>query len=243
LNPSKVWQIVIVVSSIGFVGYLLSKFLGHKVGLWLSGLVGGIVSSTAVCIAYGRVAQNHPQQGPSALQATIVASSVMYLRILALIFVINPMIAYLMWWKLLVLSFVGFGISLIKTNLAKEIKSSDKDLEQLQNPFELRPAMLFAVMFVALSVITKLVKTYLGSQGLLSLSAIVGLSDIDPFILSLVHGAQVDNSLISSAIIIAMMSNTIMKGIYFSYFVPSLRLRTIERFGILTLAHIPLLFF
>lgn len=242
LNPSKIWQIVILVSSIGFVGYLLSKFLGHKVGLWLSGLVGGIVSSTAVCIAYGRVAQSHPQQGPSALQATVVASSVMYLRILTLIFVINPIIAYSLWWKLLVLGLVGFAISLIKTKMTKGIKSSDGDLEKLQNPFELRPAMLFAILFVALTVITKLVKTYIGSQGLLSLSAIVGLSDIDPFILSLVHGVQVDIPLISSAIIIAMMSNTIMKGIYFSYLVPSLRMRTIERFGILTLAHIPLLF-
>ena len=242
LNPSKVWQIVILVSSIGFAGYLLSKFLGHKVGLWLSGLVGGIVSSTAVCIAYGRLAQSHPQHGQNALQATVVASSVMYLRILVLIFIINPMIVYSLWWKLVVLSVVGFMLSLIKTNVSKGVKSSDKDLEQLQNPFELKPAMIFAVLFVALSVITKLVKTYIGSQGLLSLSAIVGLSDIDPFILSLANGAHADISLISSAILIAMMSNTIMKGIYFSYFVPSLRLRTIERFGILTLAHIPLLF-
>lgn len=242
LNPSKIWQIVILVSSIGFVGYFLSKFFGQKLGVWLSGLVGGIVSSTAVCIAYGRVAQKSPQQGASALQTTIVASSVMYLRILTLIFIINPMIGYSLWWKLLALSAVGFGISFIKTNLTKEIKSSDKDLEKLQNPFELKPAMIFAVMFVALSIITKLVRTHIGNQGLLSLSAIVGISDIDPFILSLIHGPQVDSALISSAIIIAMMSNTIMKGIYFSYLVPSLRMKTIERFGILTLAHIPLLF-
>ncbi|MCX6170793.1 MAG: MgtC/SapB family protein [Ignavibacteriales bacterium] len=242
LNPSKIWQIVILVSSIGFVGYLLSKFLGLKVGFWLSGLVGGLVSSTAVSIAYGRVAQNSPQKGPNALQATVVASSVMYLRILVLVFIINPLVVYSLWWKLVLLSIIGFGLSLIKTNFAKTVKSSEKDFQQLQNPFELKPAMVFAILFVALTIITKLAKQYIGSQGLLSLSAIVGLSDIDPFILSLIQGAQLDIPLITSAIIIASMSNTIIKGIYFGYFVPSLRLRTAERFGILALAHIPLLF-
>ena len=243
LNPSKIWQIVILVSSVGFIGYLLSKFMGQKVGLWLTGLVGGIVSSTAVCIANGRLAQNHPNQSANALQSTVAASSVMYLRILVLILIINPTIIYAIWWKLIFLSVIGFSLSLVKSNLYKGVKSSEKDLQKLQNPFELKPAMMFGVLFVALSVITKLVKMYIGSQGLLTLSAIVGLSDIDPFILSLVHGTTSDLSLVTSAIIIAMMSNTIIKGIYFSYFVPALRIRTIERFGILTLAHIPLLFF
>ncbi|MEW6702368.1 MAG: MgtC/SapB family protein [Bacteroidota bacterium] len=243
LNPAKVWQIVILVSTIGFVGYLLSKFLGQKVGLWLSGLVGGIVSSTAVCIAYGRMAQNHPQHGPNALQATLVASGVMYLRILAIIFIINPVIVAIIWWKLLILGLIGFGLSLIKSNSAKGLKSSEKDLQQLQNPFEIRPAMVFAVMFVLLTVVTKLINEYVGYKGLLSLAAIVGLSDIDPFILSLVHTHQGNFYIISSAIIIAMMSNTIMKGIYFGYFVPVLRIKTFQRFGILTLAHLPLFFF
>ena len=243
LNPSNIWQIVILVSSVGFVGYILSKYMGQKVGLWLTGLVGGLVSSTAVCIAYGRLAQKHPDQATNALQATVVASSVMYIRILVLIFIINPVIVYAIWWKLILLCVIGFSLSLIKFNLVQEVKSSEKDLQQLQNPFELKPAILFAVLFIALSIITRLVKIYIGSQGLFTLSAIVGLSDIDPFILSLVHGTETNFSLVTSAIIIAMMSNTLIKGIYFSYFVPSLRLRTIERFGILTLAHIPLLFF
>lgn len=243
LNPSKIWQIVILVSSVGFVGYILSKILGQKIGLWLTGFVGGIVSSTAVCIAYGRVAQEDPESGPSALETTIVASSVMYLRILVLIFIINPVVLSILWWKLVILSLIGFTLSIIKITNIQASKSAQKGVRQLQNPFELRPAMAFAILFLLLSVVTKLVKQYIGSQGLLTLAGIVGLSDIDPFILSLIHGAQSDISLIASAIIIAMMSNTIIKGIYFSYFVPSLRIRTMERFGILALAHIPFLFF
>lgn len=242
LNPSKVWQIVILVSSIGFVGYILSKFLGARVGLWLSGLVGGIVSSTAVAIANGRIAQKSPQQAPGALQSTLVASSVMYLRILVLILIINPLVVDALWWKMMILSLVGFGLSLFYTKLGEGANLSEPELQKLQNPFELKPALIFAILFVALSVITKLVIQYVGAQGLITLSAIVGLSDIDPFILSLVNGPLSDVNLISSAIIISMMSNTIIKGIYFGYLAPSLRMRTAERFGILTLAHIPLLF-
>ena len=243
LNPSKIWKIVILVSSVGFIGYILSKYLGQKIGLWLTGFVGGIVSSTAVCIAHGRIAQRDPRQGANALVTSIVASSVMYLRILILIFIINPAIVYTIWWKLVLLNIIGFGLSLIKINDTKIPKTTDNDLQQLQNPFELRPAIVFAFLFVLLSVITKLVKQYVGAQGLLTLAAVIGLTDIDPFILSLVHGTQLDLGLISSAIIIAMLSNTIIKGIYFGYFVPTLRSKTIERFGLLALAHIPMLFF
>jgi len=93
LNPSRIWQIVILVSSIGFVGYFLSKRLGSKVGLWLSGLLGGIVSSTAVSVAAGRIAQRSPEQSENALQASLLASSVMYPRTLALVAIINPAFA------------------------------------------------------------------------------------------------------------------------------------------------------
>jgi len=243
LNPSKIWLIVILVSSIGFVGYLLSKYLGDKVGLWLSGLIGGIISSTAVCIANGRLARNNPDMTESALSSSIVACSVMYVRIFILIFILNPVIAYYMWWRFLLLFIVGFGISLFNNNKQPgNIKTGKEDIHEFKNPFELKPAFLFALLFVLLSIITQIIKNYSGANGLMTLSAVVGLTDIDPFILSIVHSAKIDTHLITSAIIIAMMSNTIIKGIYFGYLVPSARFKTLYRYGIIALMHIPLLF-
>jgi len=81
------------------VGYFLSKRLGDRVGLWLSGLLAGVVSSTAVTVAVGRAAQTDPSRGRNALQAAILASSVMYLRILVLIAVIGPQFLPYIWWK------------------------------------------------------------------------------------------------------------------------------------------------
>ena len=113
LNPYRIWQIVILVSSIGFVGYFLMKKFGDKVGLWLSGLMGGIVSSTAVSIAMGNIAKSNNHLAKRAFQATILASSVMYLRILVIIYLLNAGIAYEIWWKLIILFFVGLLLAII----------------------------------------------------------------------------------------------------------------------------------
>ena len=242
LNPSKIWQIVILVSTIGFIGYLLSKFLGQKIGLYLSGLIGGIVSSTAVCIANGRIAKNNPAHAISSLQSSIAASSIMYIKFLIIIFIINPVTAETLWIKLIFLFAVGIAVSYIKHNSTTEESPVGEEFKKLQNPFEIRPAMLFGILFVAVSVFTKLINQYIGTDGIITFSGIVGIANIDPFIFSIVHSTGFDSHLVSAAIIVAMLSNTVIKGIYFGYFVPSLRKKTFERFGILALAHIPLLF-
>ncbi len=241
LNPSKIWKIVIIVSSLGFIGYFLSKRFGDHIGFRLSGLVGGIVSSTAVAIAYGRMAQKNSTISKNALQGSLIASSVMYLRILILILIISPSIAINLVWQLIILSLIGFGLSFYKIKTHSGKSYFNKESQSLQNPFEIRPALMFAILFIVLSVITGWVKMYFGKSGVLTLSAIVGVTDIDPFILSLIGSSNFGINIIVSGILLAMMSNTIMKGIYFSYLSADTRKESIYRFGFLTLAHLPLI--
>ncbi|NMB80709.1 MAG: DUF4010 domain-containing protein, partial [Ignavibacteria bacterium] len=241
VNPSKVWQIVILVSTIGFVGYILSKRLGEKVGFWVSGLVSGIVSSTAVSIAYGRMTQQNEQISKNALQGVLVASSVMYLRLMVLIYIINPAIISHLWWQMLLLCGAGFAISLVNFPTKKYKVSKLDESEKLQNPFEIRPAFIFALLFVALSFITGLVKEYFGQSGILSLSIVVGVTDVSPFVLSLVNSSGFTTVTIVSAILVSMMSNTIMKGAYFGYLANEVRKETLIRFGIYALIHIPVI--
>ncbi len=239
LNPRNVWQIVIMVSSIGFVGYFLMKKFGGKVGLWLSGLLGGIVSSTAVSIAVGRIAKNDPAQSRNALQASLLASSVMYIRILIIIWLINPASIFFLWWKFILLGLIGTALSFgLKQDVAH---ANEHSVSTLQNPFEIKPAILFAGLFVILSVATILVKNFFGNGGLLTLSAIVGVTDIDPFILSLVQGSKPLEAVVVSAIIMAMMSNTIIKSIYFAAQAKDIRKETYLRYGIWAALHIPLI--
>lgn len=239
LNPTHIWEVVILVSSIGFVGYFLSKIFGDKVGLWLSGIVGGIVSSTATTVAVGRIARKSPERAGTALQASILASSMMYVRILVLVLIINPAFLPALWWKLTLLFFVGIVLSLrLKP---REEPGEMTTIQNLHNPFEIRPSMVFALMFVVLMVATKLIEQRLGSAGLLGLSALVGVTDIDPFILSLLHPTASMVRYVTLAIIVAMMSNTIAKSVYFATLVPGARKETFLRYGIWATLHLPLI--
>ena len=207
LNPFKIWQIVIIVSTLGFTGYLLEKKFGAKLGLWMSGILGGIVSSTAVTLSLGRMARNNPARGNNALQATLLASSVTYLRMLVLIWFINGSFLPNLWYRLVILA--GIGVILSLRMLHKEPSSSGSEIPELQN------------------------------SGLIALSAIVGISDITPFILSLVQGSDGTLHILTSAIILAMMSNTIAKAIYFWSLSSITRKETALRYSIYALLHIP----
>lgn len=240
LNPSSIWKIVILVSTIGFFGYVLAKRFGSKVGLWLSGVLGGIVSSTALTVAAGRMAEKTPTLSRSAMQAAILASSVMYLRILALIAFINPSIIPFIWWRLLLLSAVGIALAVSVGR--HEAHAEPEEMPLLENPFEISPAIWFAGLFVALTVVTSIVQSFAGSTGLLTLASIVGVTDIDPFILSLVRNPDTLIGIAERAILLAMMSNTVVKGAYFSFLVPATRRESILRFGIWAALHLPLVF-
>ena len=239
LNPSRIWQIVILVSTIGFIGYFLAKRFGERVGLWLSGLLGGIVSSTAVTIAVGRLAHQVPQRGASALQAAILAGSVMYLRILVLLAIVSPAFVPVVWWRFAALSSAGFVLSVRRRGGLNE--ENEHLAPGLQNPFEITPALMFAGLYVVLLAVTVAVKSAMGDSGMIALAAAVGVSDIDPFILSVVQGNSPETGIAVSAILVAMMSNTLAKGAYFAFLVPGQRRHVAWRYLTWALLHVPLI--
>lgn len=239
LNPAHTWQIVIMVSSVGFVGYFLSKNFGSKLGLWFSGMLGGIVSSTAVSVAVGRIAQKDPDQSGNALQASLLAGSVMYLRILAFVVIINPQYFSYLAWKFALLATIGILLSFRFSRGASP--ESQDSVSPAHNPFEIRPALLFALLFTLLSVLTKWVSWTFGSVGLLVLSAMVGITDIDPYVLSFIRSSAPAEGLVASAILISTMSNTLFKGIYFGVLAKPTRKEALIRYSVWTLLHIPLI--
>ena len=216
------------------------KKFGDKVGLWLSGLMGGIVSSTAVSIAMGNIAKNNNNLARRAFQATILASSVMYLRILILIYFINSSIAFNIWWKLFILFLCGLILAFIVHDKKEAVKAGP--LSSIQNPFEIKPAVIFASLFVILSVVTIWVKQFWGESGLIGLSLIVGVTDIDPFILSIIGKQSILANVVNTSIIVSMMSNTLVKGIYFGSLSRTLRLKVIYYFCIWAAVHAILIF-
>lgn len=237
LNPSSIWKIVVMVSSVGFAGYFLVKKLGGRTGLWVSGLVGGIASSTAVAVATGRIAQKSPEKSTAALQATLLGSSIMYLRILALVWIVSPAYGAALSWKLPLLFAIGVTFALtVRTQAIR-----NESVGSLQNPFEVGPAMIFAGFFALFTIATSIVRDFFGASGLLALALIVGLVDIDPFTLSVARASALDATLVT-AIVLAMLSNTVAKGAYFGTLAAPVRKQAFLRYGIWALLHIPIAF-
>ena len=240
LNPVGIWRIVILVSTIGFTGYVLGKHLGTRMGFRLAGLLGGVVSSTAVAVAMGRAARDAPERSRAAMQAAILAGSVMYARILALIWILRPGIVGVLGWRLAALAAVGVTLAMAKTEPVQPAETAPT--ASLRNPFEIRPALVFAALFVLLTIVTGMIRDALGNPGLLGLSAVVGVADVDPFILSLARSASVETAVAVPAILIACMSNTIAKGVYFGALASSVRGAVAWRYALWAAAHLPLAF-
>ncbi len=239
LNPAKIWQIVVLVSAIGFIGFILSRKVGPKLGVPLSGLLGGIASSTAVSVATGRLAREAPAQAGAALQATLLASSVMYIRLIVLIAVFGGGFSMGLDWRMGCLCLTGLILALTVRN-DRDAAPGGRGLPSLKNPVEIRVALFFAMLFVGLKIGTALAKDAFGQAGVLSLGALSGLADVDPFVLSVVQGA-LSGPLLVQAVLMALMVNTLAKGIYFASLSKGSRIACLWRYGLLAGSHVPLM--
>lgn len=239
LNPARIWQIVVLVSAVGFFGFLLSRKLGPRLGLPLSGLLGGMVSSTAVSVATGRLAGERPEQAVPALRAALLASGVMYLRLIGLIAVFGGGFSMGLDWRLGALCLLAMLLAVLIRRGPDEA-AVPGGLPTLKNPVEISVALLFALLFVGLRVATSLSQAHFGEMGVLGLGTIAGLVDVDPFVLSAVQGA-LTGRLMMQAVLMALMINTLAKGFYFAALSRRNRVAAFWRFGVLAACHVPLM--
>jgi uncharacterized membrane protein (DUF4010 family) len=242
INPAHVWEIVVLVSAVGFAGYFLVRKLGSRVGLPLSGLMGGVVSSTAVSIAAGRIARQHPGQAGAALRASMLAGSVMYVRLLVLIAILGGEGRMSLEVRLILLALVG--LVLAATVRVAPVGTGDEQATApvLRNPVEIRVALLFALLFVGLRIATGLASEHYGHTGVLAMGALAGLADVDPFVLSLVQGAH-GARLILQGVLLAVMVNTLAKGCYFAVLSGGNRGPALARYLLWAALHIPVVLY
>ena len=216
LSPFKIWLSVVVISAISYGGYILQKYFFKSKGYYLTGILGGLYSSTATTVVLARKAKEIG--GYKVLDAAIIsATSVMYLRLIVIALIFNISIGKSLIIPFTTLSLIGFLISWVylKRNLNTKEEVSIVD----RNPLELKTAFLFSFLFIVMMIITNFVTKHYGKSGLEVLSFIVGFTDIDPFILSILTGKfVVTNTLLIAAIMIAAGSNNILKAIYALWF-------------------------
>jgi uncharacterized membrane protein (DUF4010 family) len=165
----------------------------------------------------------------------------MYLRVLVLVALLAPGFVPSLWWRLVGLAVIGFLLAL--TTRFRNGAAAESESPELQNPFEIRPSMLFALLFVALSIFTALIKQRMGDAGTIGLALLVGVVDVDPYVLSMLQSADVQIGLVTSAIILATMSNTLAKGVYFSSLASSVRREALLRYVAWGALHLPFVLF
>jgi len=217
ISPYNLWLAVVVVSGISYISYLLKKFVFPDSGIMLTGILGGLYSSTATTVIIAR-RDKVGNTGAKAISAIMVANGMMYLRILVLAFLFNRVIASVLAIPFLVL----FAICIL---LSKFSGKHDDTISQLsademntagnKNPLELKTAIIFGLLFVFFAIVTEYVMKTHGNSGVTSLAFIVGVTDIDPFLLNLLqHMGGITETTIALAIINATNSNNVLKMVY-----------------------------
>jgi len=214
-SPFKIWMAVVVISGISYAGYILKKYLLKRQGYLVTGLLGGLYSSTATTVVLARKSRALPRPDPALNAGIIAASGMMYLRLLVLVAIMNPRLLSQATLPLLLFGLLCIGIAILIYRKASASNEATPDLGR-SNPLELGIALLFALLFVIMMVITQQVIDYFGKAGLALLSFGVGFTDIDPFVLSILSGHYEAMNLqqLTGAIVIAAGSNNLLKGIY-----------------------------
>jgi uncharacterized membrane protein (DUF4010 family) len=216
INPFKTWLAVVAVSTISYGSYLLQIFTKGKGGMILAALLGGAYSSTLATVVMAKRSKDVDGVPHLFSGAILMASGVMYLRLAILVAVFNMALLRTIATPLLALSFTGLLVGFLWTRLPDKQPVEVKKQYLPRNPLELRVAFLFGGIFVAMLVLTGLVVTHLGARGVFALAAVMGVTDVDPFVLSLTQsaGAVTTLSLAAAGILIATASNNAVKACY-----------------------------
>ena len=212
ISPFKFWLVVVVVSGVSYLSYLLKKFIFPKNGMLITGFLGGLYSSTATTVVLARKSKQPDAALNQASASIILATGMMFIRIYILILIFNQALAKLLIFPFVILTAITLIVSWLILKFEKSGKNTEINVSNHKNPLEFKTALLFAGLFVLFAGITKYVLQAYGSKGLDILSLLVGITDIDPFLMSLFTGKyQIELQEIARATLIAIGSNNLMK--------------------------------
>jgi len=212
LNPFKIWLMVVFISGISFLGYVAIKVIGPEQGIGLTGFLGGMVSSTAVTLSFSERSNRQPELAKPFALAIMTAWTVMFSRVLIEVGVLNRALLSVVWIPLAAAGFVGL---LYVFFLYFSQRAAEKGDIQFSNPFDLGSAIKFGLLYALVLLISRAAQMYFGDTGILVSSLISGVADVDAITLSMAELSNtggLDIAIASRAIVVAAMSNTIVKG-------------------------------
>jgi uncharacterized membrane protein (DUF4010 family) len=234
VNPFKLWMVVVAVSTVSYGSYVIQRLTRARGGVLLSALLGGIYSSTVTTVVLAKKSRGNRLSRLYA-GSILLASGLMYLRLVILVAAFNGALARRILVPFLLLAAAAISGGFLWARMERRDRETQDAPEPARNPLEFRAAFFFALIFVAVLVVSELVFDSLGRNGLYLLALVMGVTDVDPFIMGLTSaaGSATPLEVAAAGVMIAAASNNIAKGIYAYLFaerptgMPSLALLTL----------------
>lgn len=242
LNPYLIWWMVVLIATISFAAYVSMQLVGTKKGILMTGLLGGLASSTATTLHLSRLAKNKPLQGIVS-GGIIVAATTMFPRVLVEVMIVNHQLLAYLWLPLL-----SMTVAAIISIIIIRPWQTPQQLEpvSVSNPMDLWPAIKFGVLLGLIMLLSQALQHFWGDTGIYILAAVSGLADVDAITLSLANMAknEIHPQIASQAIVLAVIVNTIVKAVLASWICGAgLAKRLLPAFLLITLCGIGSLFF
>ncbi len=217
LNPFTIWLMVVLVSGLGFLGYVAMRLFGTGSGLALTGLLGGVASSTATTLAMSRQSRAEPATGPACALAVILACTVMLGRLAVLVGALNPGLLWRLTPGLLLTAAPGLLASaLLLHSLRKSgTAAPGAGATTVRNPLSLPVALQFAALYAVIVLAVRWAGDRFGDTGIAWVSFFSGLTDLDAIALSLAQmssGGSLGEAAAAQAILLAAAANSLLKG-------------------------------
>ncbi len=213
INPYKIWLMVVLISALNFASYLLIKIVGAEHGLGIAGLLGGLVSSTAVTLGFSQRSRQEGEDASALAMGIVLAWTVMFFRVAIMTSVIS--------WELGRRLIFAVGLLCLASLAAcfwlwRRRQQRDRgEVKAGSNPFELDEAIKFGLLFGVVVLVARAAQVYLGDAGLYLAAGVAGLTDVDAITLAMADLAQSDAAnlqIAARAIVIAVMANTLTKS-------------------------------
>jgi uncharacterized membrane protein (DUF4010 family) len=213
LNPQTLWLLVLLISGLSLVGYVLTRTLGAHRGIPITGLTGGLVSSTAVTFAFARQSreQQYQKAGAAILSGMLLAWAVSFLRILVEVLVVNRALLVPLLAPMLAMTLACGAFAWLHLRRAGE--SAQDAAVPLRNPFSLTSAIKFAAVFAVVLLVVKVVQAQAPESGMYYVAVIAGTTNVDAITLSMAEYARSGNPQVAvHAITLGALSNTVVKA-------------------------------
>lgn len=214
LNPFEIWWLVVLITGISFVGYFAIKIKGTTTGLLLTAFFGGLASSTVTTMNFAKLGQQNAQLRSLLTTGVLIASATMFPRILIEVYVVNYSLGGYIAGPMLFMMSVCYILAFWFWR--KKESSQSSSVLAIKNPFEIIPALKFAILLTLIIILAKFAQMHYGDLGVYILSSISGISDVDAITLTMSRmsrDGELDPLVASKAIILAALVNTTVKAL------------------------------